>query len=207
MVFILWNYALPHLKLMPLPLLALVPPLIAGVIGWVNPVPNFCLLFFIVMTYLCRPLIFLFSCVSCQCSLYCPAFHVDVISRINCLLMSLSLWVMLLLNICILVFRDNPRGSDGYHYYVFFIYHFIKYCLFFPIHNKSDVSFIFVHFTIMVENQFSKKNKKIYSDNCGEFIKLRPIVAARGISHFTIAPWHDQKIDVLSQVQECQSNK
>ena len=59
----------------------------------------------------------------------------------------------------------------------------------------------------MVENQFSKKNKKIYSDNCGEFIKLRPIVAARGISHFTIAPWHDQKIDVLSQVQECQSNK
>jgi hypothetical protein len=40
----------------------------------------------------------------------------------------------------------------------------------------------------MVENQFSKKNKKIYSDNYGEFIKLRPIVAARGISHFTIAP-------------------
>jgi hypothetical protein len=24
--------------------------------------------------------------------------------------------------------------------------------LFFPIHNKSDVSFIFIHFTIMVEN-------------------------------------------------------
>jgi hypothetical protein len=50
------------------------------------------------------------------------------------------------------------------------------------------VSFIFVHFTIIVENQFSKKNKKIYSNNCGEFIKLRPIVVARGISYFTIIP-------------------
>jgi hypothetical protein len=55
-------------------------------------------------------------------------------------------------------------------------------------HNKSDVSSIFVHFTIMVENQFSEKIKKFYSDNDGKFIKLRPIVVTRGISHFIIAP-------------------
>jgi len=32
----------------------------------------------------------LLSCVSCQYSFYCHAFHVIVISRTNCLLMSLS---------------------------------------------------------------------------------------------------------------------
>ena len=54
-------------------------------------------------------------------------------------------------------------------------------------HNKSNVSFIFVHFTTMVENQFSGKNKNFYSGNGSEFIKLRPILATRGISHFTTA--------------------
>jgi transposase InsO family protein len=44
----------------------------------------------------------------------------------------------------------------------------------------------------MVENQFSRKIKKIYSDNGGEFIKLRPILAARGISHFTTTPHNPQ---------------
>jgi len=63
-----------------------------------------------------------------------------------------------------------------------------KYCWFFPMYNKSDMSSIFVYFTTMVEYQFSSKIKKIYSDNGGEFIKLKPIFAACGISHFIIAP-------------------
>jgi transposase InsO family protein len=55
-------------------------------------------------------------------------------------------------------------------------------------HNKLDVSSIFVSFTTMVENQFSGKIKKFYFDNDGEFIKLRPILDASGISHFTTTP-------------------
>ena len=45
----------------------------------------------------------------------------------------------------------------------------------------------------MVENQFSRKMKIFYSDNDGEFSKLRPILAARGISHFTTAPHTPQQ--------------
>jgi IS30 family transposase len=55
-------------------------------------------------------------------------------------------------------------------------------------YNKSDVSSIFVYFTTMVEYQFSSKIKKIYFDNGGEFVKLRPIFAACDISHFITAP-------------------
>jgi histone deacetylase 1/2 len=85
------------------------------------------------------------------------------------------------------VWGPSPIPSVGYRYYVLFVDHFTKYCWFYPMHNKSNVSSIFVQFTTMVENQFSRKIKKIYSDNGGEFIKLRPILAARGISHFTTA--------------------
>jgi hypothetical protein len=98
MVFILWNYVLPHLKPMPSPWLELVPPLIVGIIDWVTLVPNSCPLFFVVTTYLCPPL-----------SLYCPVFRVSAISRINCLLVSFPLRVIILLNICMPMFRDHPR--------------------------------------------------------------------------------------------------
>jgi transposase InsO family protein len=50
------------------------------------------------------------------------------------------------------------------------------------------VSSNFVSFTTMVENQFSKKIKKFYSNNGDEFIKLRPILDANGISNFTTTP-------------------
>jgi transposase InsO family protein len=45
----------------------------------------------------------------------------------------------------------------------------------------------------MVENQFSRKIKIFYSDNGGEFIKLRPILSIHGISHFTTAPHTPQQ--------------
>jgi hypothetical protein len=63
---------------MPSPLLALVPSLIVGVIGWVNPVPIFCLFFFHSYNLPVSSLVFivlrfvsvqsLLSCVSCQCN-------------------------------------------------------------------------------------------------------------------------------------------
>jgi transposase InsO family protein len=60
-------------------------------------------------------------------------------------------------------------------------------------HHKSNVSPLFVQFATMIENQFSRKIKNVYSDNGGEFIKLRSILAARDISHFTIAPHTPQQ--------------
>ena len=92
------------------------------------------------------------------------------------------------------VWGPSPVPSvDGYRYYVLFVDHFTKYCWFYPMHNKSNVSSIFVQFTTMVENQFSRKIKIFYSDNGGEFIKLRPILAIHGISHFTTAPHTPQQ--------------
>jgi transposase InsO family protein len=88
---------------------------------------------------------------------------------------------------------------EGYRYYVLFIDHFTKYRWFYPMHNKSNVSSIFVQFTTMVENQFSRKIKKFYSDNDGEFIKLRPILAARGISHFTTATHTPQQNRIVER--------
>jgi hypothetical protein len=48
---------------------------------------------------------------------------------------------------------------DGYRYYVLFVDHFTKYCWFYPMHNKSNVSPLFVQFATMIENQFSRKIK------------------------------------------------
>jgi len=67
-------------------------------------------------------------------------------------------------------------------------------------HNKSNVSSIFVQFTTMVENQFSQKIKNFYSDNGGEFIKLRPILDAHGISHFTLHHILPSKMTLLNAV-------
>jgi hypothetical protein len=60
-------------------------------------------------------------------------------------------------------------------------------------HHKSNVFPLFVQFATMIENQFSRKIKNFYSDNGGEFIKLRSILTAHGISHFTTAPHTPQQ--------------
>ena len=92
------------------------------------------------------------------------------------------------------VWGPSPVPSaDVYRYYVLLVDHFIKYCWYYPMRNKSDVSSIFVQFTTMVENQFPRKIKNFYSDNSAEFIKLRPLLVARGISHFTTALHTSQK--------------
>lgn len=82
---------------------------------------------------------------------------------------------------------------DGYQYYLLLVDHFTKYCWFYPLRHKSDVHATFVQFTSMVENQFSSKLKKLYSDNGGEFIKLRSFLSGRGISHYTTAPHTPQQ--------------
>lgn len=91
-----------------------------------------------------------------------------------------------------LVFSDvwtSPVYSiDGYKYYVIFVDHYTHYIWFYPIKNKSDVRNIFIRWKAIVENKFSHKLKTFYSDNGGEYLALRDVLALSGVSHFTTPP-------------------
>ena len=80
------------------------------------------------------------------------------------------------------------RSLDGFSYYLIFVDHFSKYVWFYPLKNKSDVSLIFPKFKNIVEKFFNLPIVSLYSDNGGEFLKLRPFLAQHGISHFTTPP-------------------
>jgi transposase InsO family protein len=84
---------------------------------------------------------------------------------------------------------------DGFCYYVIFIDHFSKYVWLYPLKLKSDVSRIFKN---LVENQFNCKIKTFYSDNGGEFVKLRFFFQQHGISHLTTPP-HTPEHNGLSE--------
>ncbi|WVY95893.1 hypothetical protein V8G54_028044 [Vigna mungo] len=54
--------------------------------------------------------------------------------------------------------------------------------------HKSDVPIIFPIFKSLVENKLNFKINTLYSDNGGEFIKLRKFLHTNGISHLIIPP-------------------
>ena len=58
----------------------------------------------------------------------------------------------------------------------------------YPLKNKSDVSTLFPTFKNIVENYFNLPIISLYSDNGGEFIKLKSFLNTHGISHFTTPP-------------------
>ncbi|PNX72737.1 retrovirus-related Pol polyprotein from transposon TNT 1-94, partial [Trifolium pratense] len=87
---------------------------------------------------------------------------------------------------------------DGFRYYVIFVDHFSKYVWLYPIKLKSDVSLIFPTFKNLVEKQFNTKIKTVFSDNGGEFIKLRAYLQNHGISHLTTPP-HTPEHNGLSE--------
>lgn len=80
------------------------------------------------------------------------------------------------------------QSSDGYRYYVIFIDHYTRYCWFFPMYQKSDVYQIFTHLKPVLEKQFDHPIKNFYSDNGGEYIKLKTYFLNHGISHLTTPP-------------------
>jgi len=87
------------------------------------------------------------------------------------------------------VWGPSPFVSiDNFKYYVIFIDHFSKYVWLYPLKFKSDVSTIFPIFKNLVENQFNCKIKSFYSDNGGEFIKLKSYFQNTGIQHLTTPP-------------------
>ena len=124
------------------------------------------------------------SCISCQCnkSHKLPFSSTSLKSTVPLEFLYADVW------------GPSPVSSiDGYHYYLLLVDHFTKYCWFYPLQHKSDVDSTFVQFTTMVENQFSCKLKNLYSDNGGEFIKLRSFLTTHGISHYTTTPHTPQQ--------------
>ncbi|KAI4324081.1 hypothetical protein L6164_023645 [Bauhinia variegata] len=87
------------------------------------------------------------------------------------------------------VWGPTPFSSiDGFRFYVIFVDHFSRYVWLYPIKHKSDVSVIFPKFKALVENYFNLKIKTLFTDNGGEFIKLRNFLSTHGISHLTTPP-------------------
>lgn len=78
---------------------------------------------------------------------------------------------------------SSPISSfDNYKYYVMFVDHYTKYTWLYPMQHKSDTLNIFIAFKRLVEKKFNHTIKTLYSDNGGEFQKLRPI------AHLTSPP-------------------
>lgn len=80
------------------------------------------------------------------------------------------------------------RSLDGYLYYLIIVDHFSKYVWLYPMKHKSDVFSIFVQFKSIVEKNFNLPIVSIFTDNGGEFIKLKSFLANNGISHLTTPP-------------------
>ena len=84
---------------------------------------------------------------------------------------------------------SSPIESvDNYKYYLVLIDHFSRYTWVFPLKLKSQVKATFQTFKSLVENKLSTKIGTLYSDNGGEFIALRQLLADAGISHLTSPP-------------------
>uniref|UniRef100_A0A2N9I9W7 Integrase catalytic domain-containing protein n=1 Tax=Fagus sylvatica TaxID=28930 RepID=A0A2N9I9W7_FAGSY len=77
---------------------------------------------------------------------------------------------------------------NGYRFYVIFIDHFTKFTWFYPLKQKSDVESVFINLQNYIKNQFATTIKHLYTDNGGEFLKLRPFLAKHGITSLTTPP-------------------
>jgi hypothetical protein len=97
------------------------------------------------------------------------------------------------------VWGPSPNKSiDGYSYYLIIVDHFTKYIWFYPLKFKSDVSIIFPKFKSLVEKFFNLPIITLYSDNGGEFIKLKQFLTTHGISHYTTPP-HTPELNATAE--------
>jgi len=90
------------------------------------------------------------------------------------------------------------RSLDGYLYYLISIDHYSKYIWLYPMKNKSDVSLLFAQFQKLVEKTFNLLIVALYSDNGGEYIKLKSCLSSNCISHYTIPP-HTPKLNSTTE--------
>jgi len=68
---------------------------------------------------------------------------------------------------------------------VIFIDHFSRFVCLYSIKHKYDITHIFPIFKSLVENQLNTKIKNFYSDNDGEYIKLRYFFQIHEKTHLT----------------------
>uniref|UniRef100_A0A2N9GCF6 Integrase catalytic domain-containing protein n=1 Tax=Fagus sylvatica TaxID=28930 RepID=A0A2N9GCF6_FAGSY len=59
---------------------------------------------------------------------------------------------------------------------------------FYPLKQKSDVESVFINLQNYIKNQFATTIKHLYTDNGGEYLKLRPFLAKHGITSLTTPP-------------------
>lgn len=64
--------------------------------------------------------------------------------------------------------------------------------------HKSDVFSIFVQFKSIVEKSFNFSIVSLFTDNGGEFIKLKSFLANNGISHLTSPP-HTPEVNGIAE--------
>jgi histone deacetylase 1/2 len=84
-------------------------------------------------------------------------------------------------------------SSDGFRYFVIFMYTHTKHLWYYPLVSKSDVFSIFHHFQTLVERQLSRKTKSIQTDWGGEYRKLNQLFQTICIHHRLICPrTHEQ---------------
>ncbi|KAF8389672.1 hypothetical protein HHK36_024191 [Tetracentron sinense] len=83
---------------------------------------------------------------------------------------------------------SSIKSINGYRFYVIFIDHFTKFTWFYPLKQKSDVESVFINLHNYITNQFTTTIKHLYTDNGGEYLKLRPFLAKHGITSLTTPP-------------------
>ena len=86
------------------------------------------------------------------------------------------------------VWGPTQKSIDGYAYYVTFIDHYSKYVWLYPMKQKSDTHDLFIHFQKLVENYFHTRIVSVFTDNGGEYQKLKNHFLSCGISHYTTPP-------------------
>ncbi|CAA7017944.1 unnamed protein product [Microthlaspi erraticum] len=86
------------------------------------------------------------------------------------------------------VWTSPILSFDNFKYYLVLVDHYTRYTWIYPLKTKSQVKEIFLPFKALVENHFHTKIGTLYSDNGGEFIALRLLLASAGITHLTSPP-------------------
>ena len=79
------------------------------------------------------------------------------------------------------VWTSLISSSNGFNYYVIFVYHYTKYIWLYPLRRKLDVHSTFIPVKKLVENYFTTVIKTFYIDNRGEFFALWSLLAIHGL--------------------------
>ena len=84
-------------------------------------------------------------------------------------------------------------SNNGHRFYVIFVDDFSRFCWFYPLQSKSEVSTIFPIFKAFVENQFSTSIKAIQIDGGTEYKPLYSVFHQHGIALRISCPYTSQQ--------------